>query len=445
MKEPILSKNSTDDFKRSPLCTLSLSSKELFHSNMIGWLLENNLDFARHFLKSKDLIRVGKVAREKYNFDLLVTANKKAYVIENKVKSLPCIDQILAYKEKAKKLKIDAEYILLSLLPPDEEFKCSLKDVRIVSYEEIQEWIGYLIPGNDYLASLLGDYGLLISTLIQLKSVAAELNMTDRYAFDNEDEAILRELRLFDVAQKIRTSCLANLLDKALNDLKLPDLEELKEKTEVSLTMSMGVVSVKFGFQDASRGIPLLLGIQIQGNKYRLFVESTDGSDVQILAESLKGEGLWLNPPNETQNKILKFGRVFKYSHTSIKGINIQDLIGMVANDVSRLFQNMEALEIHLNLVKRILKPRESKDASRQKHLHQEWSEGLQQQTREAITEIPFNPDGKLHFKNSDSRYAFMNTKGMLRGDLTLTDKNDGHVSEFVDADELLNAGWAID
>lgn len=73
------------------------------------------------------------------------------------------------------------------------------------------------------------------------------------------------------------------------------------------------------------------------------------------------------------------------------------------------------------------------------------WSEGLQQQTREALSEMRINPDGKLHFKNSDSRFAFMTAEDMLSGELSLTDKNNGHISEFVDVDELLNSGWAID
>ena len=361
MKNPILSRNIVNNFKRSPLCTLSLSSKELFHSNMIGWLLENNPDFARKFLKSNDLINVEMVAREKNNFDLLVMANQKAYVIENKVKSLPSIDQILAYKNKATKLNINAEYILLSLFPPNKEFKCLLKDVRVISYEEIKKWIADLIPSNNYLASLFKDYGLLISTLIQIKSVASVVKMTDQFAFTNDDKKILQELRLFDVAQKIRFSCLANLLDKAINDLNLPNLSELKEKTEVSITRSMGVVSIKFGFQDALNK-PLLLGIQIQGDQYRLFVESPKGADVQNHAMSLQQEGLWLNPLNKPKSNILKFGNVFKYSYISIKEINIQNLIGMVMDDISRLFKNIEELRIRLHVDKRILKSQECKD-----------------------------------------------------------------------------------
>ena len=90
-----------EEFKKSIICTLSLSSKELFHSNMIGWLIENNLDFARNILERPDLDSERKVEREKYNFDLLVTANGEKFVIENKVKSLPDYQQLEGYRRKS--------------------------------------------------------------------------------------------------------------------------------------------------------------------------------------------------------------------------------------------------------------------------------------------------------------------------------------------------------
>jgi hypothetical protein len=73
------------------------------------------------------------------------------------------------------------------------------------------------------------------------------------------------------------------------------------------------------------------------------------------------------------------------------------------------------------------------------------WSEGLQQQTREAIGEMRINPDGKLHFKNHDTRGAFIQAHDLVCGKLSLTDKENGQVSEFADIDKLLSAGWAID
>ncbi len=74
------------------------------------------------------------------------------------------------------------------------------------------------------------------------------------------------------------------------------------------------------------------------------------------------------------------------------------------------------------------------------------WSEGLQQQTRDAISEMQVSPhDGKLHFKNYDKGFAFMTIQDLLGGKLSLTDKENGQVFEFADVDELLNAGWAMD
>lgn len=74
------------------------------------------------------------------------------------------------------------------------------------------------------------------------------------------------------------------------------------------------------------------------------------------------------------------------------------------------------------------------------------WSEILQQQTRDAISEVRVSPhDGNLHFKSHDNRYSFMTVQDLLLGKLSLTDKDNGRVSEFANTDELLNAGWAMD
>jgi len=74
------------------------------------------------------------------------------------------------------------------------------------------------------------------------------------------------------------------------------------------------------------------------------------------------------------------------------------------------------------------------------------WSEGLQQQTRDAISELGvFTPDGRLHFKNRGKGYAFAAVLDLYHGKLSLTDKETGEVVEFGNVDELLAAGWAID
>ncbi len=75
-----------------------------------------------------------------------------------------------------------------------------------------------------------------------------------------------------------------------------------------------------------------------------------------------------------------------------------------------------------------------------------QWSQALQQQTLECISEGIFNPlDGNLHFKHIDGRYASMTAHCLLNGTLRLTDKDSGETISFETAESLVEAGWAVD
>ncbi|MDY5819072.1 MAG: hypothetical protein SPK26_13670 [Treponema sp.] len=94
-----LLKNTVISLKQSLVYTLSLGDKELFHSNILGWLLENHNDkgiqpIVKLFIN--DELEIERVEREKNHFDLFVICHKKNneaekhfVIIENKFKSLP--------------------------------------------------------------------------------------------------------------------------------------------------------------------------------------------------------------------------------------------------------------------------------------------------------------------------------------------------------------------
>ncbi len=118
--------------KTSPMFKLSLSSKELFHSNFLEWL--SNVDqkaFQRLILDMAGIEEndynwptVWRVKREYNNFDLCVVAydqygkdndNEKIdddddfrilFVIENKVKSIPYKEQLERYAREAEEKKL---------------------------------------------------------------------------------------------------------------------------------------------------------------------------------------------------------------------------------------------------------------------------------------------------------------------------------------------------
>ena len=91
------------DLKASPLFSLSLSSKELFHSNFLAWLGNNDrtkqffVEVINELVKDLNLQSTGNwiVEREDHHFDLCINEiNKKGkkgkylLIIENKVKSI---------------------------------------------------------------------------------------------------------------------------------------------------------------------------------------------------------------------------------------------------------------------------------------------------------------------------------------------------------------------
>ena len=88
-----------DFLKKSLLFQMSLGSKELYHSNVWAWLIENDHDFVKVFFPDfrKDIFNIVGVSRECRHRDVIIWLQKSGdaskegkyyYVIENKIKSL---------------------------------------------------------------------------------------------------------------------------------------------------------------------------------------------------------------------------------------------------------------------------------------------------------------------------------------------------------------------
>ena len=92
--------------KKSLVYQMSLGSKELFHSNVWAYLLENDIEFLKVFLPNfefDEYLQNGfQVYREKENRDIIIylknkNGNRTHITIENKIKSLPRIEQLEDY------------------------------------------------------------------------------------------------------------------------------------------------------------------------------------------------------------------------------------------------------------------------------------------------------------------------------------------------------------
>ena len=73
------------------------------------------------------------------------------------------------------------------------------------------------------------------------------------------------------------------------------------------------------------------------------------------------------------------------------------------------------------------------------------WSENLQQLTRQAIAQLPVTSDGHLHFKHSMLGYAHATLDDLTHDRLLLRSKTGIDEYRFAEVEALLLAGWAID
>ena len=302
------------EVKSSPIFNMSLSSKELFHSNFIAWLIETYpikmwqifADYTTLINQKDDfVIRTETVEREKDNIDLMFNVSNKKdetivhkIIIENKVKSLPYISQLQEYSEKMSKTP-NLHFVLLSLSEPIHLYE-DFENKIIKAGQNIWEYLSYekLIEGlkvqffqlrkedeNDkvqYHKSIVRDYTNLIRFLIEINDLT---NFDENENFNYNLKADqLREIRIHDFYLKKKYENIAYELYKKLRKRK----NEIKVSLEIrsfgdkinwestireiyissGMTNSAGLIDVKYTI---CKG--LSLGIQIQENNYRLVIE----------------------------------------------------------------------------------------------------------------------------------------------------------------------------
>ena len=256
--------------KESPLFNLSLSSKELFHSNFLWWLGSNERTFPLFKQVMERFVGMAlqwtfdniSVEREKKHIDLCVrnkADEKPLLILENKVKSIPNKEQLKEYYEKEPKAE---NYVLLSLVT---EFldKTAIENIsengnkkwKICSYADFAEALKIIPDGlTQYERELISDYRTFILSLHELAQQWIG-NVKADNLFKEEKSNKIEECRLHDLYDKLRYSQLALMLQKRLNRT------DVYVKTGYS--NKFGIMEVTIPYEDHQ------LIIQVQGNSYR--------------------------------------------------------------------------------------------------------------------------------------------------------------------------------
>jgi hypothetical protein len=261
----------------SPIFNLSLSSKELFHSNFIYWLsLEYPNKTGAFFdnlckLKLEDTNCINP-KREENNIDFQFSYKDGITIyVENKVKSIPYCEQLEKYDEKTGVLE-NKRMILLSLTEPSFTLP---KKWEYLSYQCYNDFLKKLETKNNYHKSLIEDYTNLIDNLIIIEKMC-DIDENDKFDFhssENETLTMMTNLRLHDLFLKKKYENIVVLLKKKIKescfcDIIKPQNNEDIIRFESGMTRSQGLLGFKFRLKD-----DYFLLVQLQGSSYRMGVE----------------------------------------------------------------------------------------------------------------------------------------------------------------------------
>ena len=217
------SKELIDYLKNSPVFASSLGSKELFHSNIWAYLIEQNSRFLEVFFPNefdsvtqeiiKDEETGEKARREKYNMDLLIVTDNKVFVIENKIKSLPRKNQLEKYRDTiADHFQTEKQCFLLTGIKKDAPSIIDGLEWNYLGYDKIAAGIREKLKGcedknyyafaKEYCDMIVKLSALLNSGIEEIRSKFYFPKFQDKYG----NNALLKgieQLRIGDIFQKL--------------------------------------------------------------------------------------------------------------------------------------------------------------------------------------------------------------------------------------------------
>lgn len=262
-----------NELNESPMYNLSLSSKELFHSNFLAWLGKN--EKTRRFFVGmiKELTGIGlksdgkwSVEREDKNFDLCIKEKDKyILVIENKVKSIPRKSQLDEYERKIKNNN-GTKFLLLTLVkefPHKDDIDIKNGGRWITkTYQDIAKIMENKtsLVGDTYLKSLIEDYIVFIKNVDELAEIWQKDNKNNPFFAKSADLKGLEKLSDLYVKIQFSSYCI-KLQEKIKNDIK--DVVVYDQDTTVPTTLDKNKLYIFVGWEYSSNGHEGVLDVAI--------------------------------------------------------------------------------------------------------------------------------------------------------------------------------------
>ena len=303
--------------KESLLYQMSLGSKELYHSNVWAWLIENDPKFIKVFFRDYDenIYEFESVSREYKDRDLTIWFHKKEdandkyyYVIENKIKSLQSEDQLKKYTEDL------SGYVLLqgvftgiknalnedTLTLPHKNAPEKTSSWEFLDYETIAQNIRAVTEAcaeqeNGVIfrhKAQIEEYCTIIGIIYRFLNAAVKSTANRWNLFpDEETDRDLKVLRLKDVFLKLKGADFLRYIEQRRAELDALCPKDLGFSLQLGQSFHNGKSTLDIRFDNRQENCDdyLRIGVQIEGNQYRLMAEQGGGHTGKEVFERFKG------------------------------------------------------------------------------------------------------------------------------------------------------------
>ena len=273
------------ELQENPMFKFSMSSLELFHSNFLEWLFDQNYSaFLKCFgievetnkeytIEREFCLGSNKIDGKKKNWitDIAVFAKDKnnddekyrselVLIIENKIKSLPSKGQLEAQAEFAGN---NCTKVLLTLFVLPKDYDC--KEFAVVGYEYLIKGIREQYKNTKYFVPYIEDYCQMVETLMQIinKDDVVKKNKKSYFTF-HYDSDNLKDCGMQDAFRKYQAAQLVQMASNEFND-KSKYNYEMPIITAANLNNKKACVDV---FLELEKD--LYVGVQIEHDQFRV-------------------------------------------------------------------------------------------------------------------------------------------------------------------------------
>lgn len=351
------------EIERSPLFYLFSASKEEFHSNFWLWLFKLNPDaMLKLFIDDKELkeivpegtthelIREHNIkltepvdGKKSIKLDLVLLVNGEIkLVIENKIKDYATKRQLDLIRNN---IKGKPKFVLATLFDFNDETEL-VENWKVVTYGQISKNIGKSIfnfSKEDYHQNLISDYKNFTNILdkISKSKDLKELENGNQYNFFSKDNETLRkldEIKICEGYKKYRASHLVNEFFKTVRDKFEFEIE--KPGFGIGSRKRITIDFYKREFKFSNMGNLKFIGIQLEENEYRIFIEGNieiknDKNLQKYVFELFNGRlKTKYNGGKDHRTYELKNNQLFIHRYENINELDYNELFKKVIKDI---------------------------------------------------------------------------------------------------------------